>query len=169
MLINAMTSLTRSDVAIVVPGDGDRSLLDEVKRLAIETPGKIAVYPDTSPAAERQILAGADAILSADVDNHLARTAGLAMRYGTLPLVPDSAAYHDYMVDFDVKSRTGTALLFQPDDTYEQVSIALRAAALRVHPDLWHDLQESLMRSAPPWATTAALFETLCGSPPVSA
>jgi hypothetical protein len=168
-LVEAVAGLARSDIAIVVPGEGERALLDEIKRLAIETPGKIAVYPEIGAAAERQILAGAVAILLADADNHLARTAGLAMRYGTLPLAPDSAAYHDYMVDFDVTSRTGTALLFQPDDAYEQVSVALRAAALRSNPDLWHDLQGTLMRSAPPWTTTAALFETLCGSPSASA
>jgi glycogen synthase len=91
------------------------------------------------------------------------------MRYGTLPLAPDSAAYHDYMVDFDVASRSGTALLFQPDDAYEQVSVVLRAAALRGNPDVWHELQWRLMRLAPPWASTAALFETLCFSPPASA
>ena len=167
-LIGAVASLVRSDVTIVVPG-GERSLLDEIKRLAVETPGKIAVHPEVGPAAERQILAGADALVLADADNQLARAAGLAMRYGTLPLAPDNAAYHDYMVDFDVASRTGTALLFQANDAYEQVSVVLRAATLRGNPDVWHELQERLMRSAPPWATTAALFETLCFTPPASA
>ena len=164
-LLAALASLVRSDVAIVIPGLGDRALLEEIRRLAIETPGKIAVYPEVGPAAERQILAGADALFLADGDNHLARTAGLAMRYGTLPLVPDAAAYRDYMIDFDVSSRTGTALLYQPDDAYEHVSVALRAAALRSNHDIWGDLQSRLMRSAPPWATTAALFETLCFTP----
>jgi hypothetical protein len=168
-LVGAVASLVRSDVTIVVPGGGERSLLDDIKRLAIETPGKIAVHPEAGPAAERQILAGADALVLADGDNQLARLAGLAMRYGTLPLAPDSAAYHDYMVDFDVASRSGTALLFQPDDAYEQVSVVLRAAALRGNPDVWHELQWRLMRLAPPWASTAALFETLCFSPPASA
>jgi hypothetical protein len=168
-LIGALAGLVRSDVAVVVPGTGDRALVDEIKRLAIETPGKIAVYPEVGEAAERQILAGADALFLADGDNHLARTAGLATRYGTLPLVPDGAAYRDYMVDFDVSSRTGTALLYQPDDVYEHVSVALRAAALRSNHDVWQDLQKRLMRSAPPWATTAVLFEGLCLTPPASA
>jgi hypothetical protein len=168
-LIGALASLVRSDVAVVVPGTGDRALVDEIKRLAIETPGKIAVYPEVGEAAERQLLAGADALFLADENNHLARTAGLATRYGTLPLVPDGAAYRDYMVDFDVSSRSGTALLYQPDDAYEHVSVALRAAALRSNHDVWQDLQKRLMHSAPPWAATAVLFEGLFITPTASA
>ena len=168
-LLGALASLVRSDVAIVVPGTGERALLDEIRRLAIETPGKLALYPETDGAAERLILAGADACYISDPDDHAGRTAGLALRYGTLPLAPDRAAYRDYLVDFDVSSRTGTALLFQPNDAYEQVSVVLRAAGLRGNPDIWPELQRRLMSSAPPWATTAAFFETLCLSPPAAA
>lgn len=162
LLIETISKLVRSDVAVVVPGGGERALVDEVKRVAIEAPGKIAVFPDTSPAAERQILAGADALLLADKDNHLARTAGLAMRYGTLPMMPDCAAYRDHVVDYDVASRTGHGLLYLPDDPYEHVSVVSRCAALRGNPDLWRPLQETLMSAAPRWATTAAQFEELC-------
>jgi hypothetical protein len=169
MLTETIGKLVRSDVAVVVPSTSERSLVDEVKRIAIETPGKIAVYPDLGPEAERQILAGADALLLADKDNPLARTAGLAMRYGTLPLAPDCAAYHDYVVDYDVASRTGDGLLYLPDDPYEHVSVVLRCAGLRSDPDVWRPLQESLMRAAPRWSTTAAQFEDLCLNQPASA
>ena len=168
-IIDAISRLVRSDVAFVVPGTGERLLVDEIKRIAIETPGKIAIYPDTGPAAERQILAGADVLLLADKDNHLARTAGLAMRYATLPLVPDCSAYADYVVDYDVASQTGNGLLYRPSDVYEQTSVVLRAAGLRGNPDVWQPLQNRLMRAAPHWAATAALFEGLFVSQPTAA
>jgi len=107
--------------------------------------------------------------LLADKDNHLARTAGLAMRYATLPLVPDCAAYANYIVDYDVASQTGNGLLYQPADAFEQVSVVLRAAGLRGNPDVWQPLQSRLMHAAPHWAATAALFEGLFLSQPVSA
>jgi hypothetical protein len=168
-LMAAVAGLVRSDVAIVVPGAGDRAMVDEIRRLAIEASGKLAVYPDETPAAERQILAAADALLLADRDNHLALTAGHAMRYGTLPLAPDDAAYHDHLVDFDVATRTGTALLYQFDDPYEHISVVLRACSLHGNLDVWQDLPKRLMGAAPPWAATAALFESLCASPAISA
>jgi hypothetical protein len=160
-LIDTIRGVIRSDVAVVVPG-GERALVEEVKRIAIETPGKIAVLAGGSSAAERQLLAGADALLLADKDNHIARAAGLAMRYGTLPLVPDCAAYHDYIVDYDVASRTGHGLLYNPDDPYEHGSVISRCASLRSNPDVWRPLQQTLMQAAPRWASTAAQIEELC-------
>jgi starch synthase len=168
-LIDAISNLIRSDVAFVVPGVGERALVDEVRRIAIEAPGKIAIYPETGPSAERQILAGADVLLLADKDNNLARTAGLAMRYATLPLVPDCAAYTDYMVDYDVASQTGNGLLYDVNDAYEHMSVVLRAAGLRGNPDVWQPLQQQIMHAAPHWAATAALFEGLFLSQPSSA
>ena len=168
-IIDAISNLVRSDVAFVVPGTGERTLVDEIKRIAIETPGKIAVYPETGTSAERQILAGADVLLLADRDNQLARTAGLAMRYATLPLVPDCAAYADYMVDYDAASQTGNGLLYKPGDAYEQLSVVLRATGLRNNPDVWQPLRNRLLHAAPPWATTAALFEGLFLNPTASA
>jgi hypothetical protein len=161
-LITALSGLVRSDIAVVVPASGERSLLDEIRLAAIETPGKIAVYPDSGPQAERQILAGADAVLLSDTGDHLGRAAGLAMRYGTLPLAPDSAAYHDHLVDVDVSSHTGNALLYQADDGYENISVVLRATSLRSNPDVWQELQRHLMGAAPAWASSAAQFESLC-------
>jgi hypothetical protein len=169
ILLDTIGKLGRSDVAVVVPSASERALVDEVKRIAIETPGKIAVYPDSGPEAQRQVLAGADALLLADKDNHLARTAGLAMRYGTLPLVPDCAAYHDYIVDHDVASQTGHGLLYLPDDPHEHLSVVLRCVGLRSDPDVWRPLQESLMRATPRWAAAAAQFEELCLSQRASA
>jgi len=167
-IIEAISGLVRSDVAFAVSGQGDRALVDEIKRLAIETPGKIAVLPDATAATERQLLAGADVLLLADKDNYLARTAGVALCYGTLPLVPDCAAYADYMVDYDVASQTGNGLLYKPEDSYERLSVVHRAAGLRANPDVWQPLQKSLMQSAPPWAATAALFESICLTMPAA-
>lgn len=164
-IVESISNLVRSDVVMVVPGTGDRALVELAKRLSIETPGKIAVFPELGPAAERQILAGADAMLFADTENHLARTAGLALRYGTLPLVPDSAAYRDHMVDFDIRTKTGNALLFQPGNSYERTSVVTRALSLRGDPDLWPELQRRLMLAAPRWSATAELFEGLCRGP----
>jgi glycogen synthase len=167
-ILDTLSNLVRSDVAVIVPAVGDRSLLDAVRRIAVETPGKLAVHPESSHAAERQILAGADAVLAADHPNHQARTAGLAMRYGTLPLVPDCAAYQDHVIDFDVDSRTGNGLLYQLGDAYEREAVVLRAAALRANVDVWRPLQTLLMQTAPRWEATAALIESLCLSQPVS-
>jgi glycogen synthase len=129
--------------------------------LAIAAPGKVAVFPNAGADAIRQMLAGADAAMFGDQGNPDARSAGLAMRYGAMPLAPDVAAYRDYIVDLDAASQTGNGLLYQPALTYERVSTALRAAVLRRQPDVWHPMQRRLVHAAPRWATTAAQIESL--------
>jgi glycogen synthase len=84
------------------------------------------------------------------------------MRYGALPLVPDTTAYHDYVVDIDVASHTGDGLLYRIDDPYEHGSVVARAAMLRANPDVWQPLQKRILRAAPRWEAAAAQFESLC-------
>jgi hypothetical protein len=167
-LIDAISSLVRSDVAFVVPGRGERALVDEIKRIAIETPGKIAIYPETGPAAERQILAGADVLLLADKDNHLARTAG------TGHALRDPAARSRLRRLRRLHGRLRCRLANRQRPALpagRRLRTGVRGPArgrLRGNPDVWQPLQNRLMRAAPHWAATAALFEGLCLSQPAS-
>ena len=71
------------------------------------------VVGDDDPAEERRIRAAADAILLGDPDDRTGRAAGTALLYGTLPIAVDAAASRDFLVDYDPRSATGSAILFQ--------------------------------------------------------
>jgi hypothetical protein len=167
-LLDVLARLARADVALVVPAGGDRALCDRVNRLAIESPGKLALYPEAGSEADRQILAGSDAVLLADADDHTGRAAGLALRYGALPLAPDRGADADYLVDYDVASATGCALLYSPGDPWDGEAVVHRALGLRSNPEVWQPLTRALLGAAPRWAGTAAAVEAICLSPPPS-
>ena len=129
--------------------------------------GKIAIYPEAEPAAERQIWpAPTRPVRGQGQPSCTNRRSG--KRYGVLPLVPDCAAYRDYVVDYDVASQTGNGLL-----TSRTMPTNIRRlfprGMLRADPDVWQPLQRLLMRTAPRWESTAALFEGLCLSQPASA
>ena len=74
-------------------------------------------------------MAGVDAALFTDAGDLTGRPAGLALRYGALPLAPDAGAFGDFLVDYDAASATGTALLYAADDSFEIVG-ALRLGDL---------------------------------------
>ncbi len=164
-LLETLSRLTRADVAIVLPGGGDRGLLDQANLLAMQSPGKLAILSQTTPEVERQRLAGADAILLADSRDQTGRAAGLALRYGTLPIAPNQAAAADYLVDYDVDSSTGCGLLYEAGNAWEGEAAVQRAINLRVNADVWHALLRSLLAAAPHWAATAATVESICLSP----
>jgi hypothetical protein len=166
-MLEALARIARLDVAVVVRAGGDRALTDRAAVLAIEHPGKVAVVSDATAGGDRALLAGVDAYLLADDDDHTGRAAGFALRYGALPIAPEGGANADYLVDYDETSRTGAALLFSPVEPFEIEAAVRRALALRSNADVWQSLMLSLLSSAPTWAATAAAIEVL--EPPEAA
>ena len=164
-ILEAVSRLGRADVAVVFPAGGDRVLVDQANVLAIGSPGKVTVFPESGWEAERQILAAADAVLLADATDLTGRPASLALRYGALPLAPDVGANGDYLVDRDVASQTGCGLLYAPADPWGGVGAIQRAIALRTNVELWQPLLGSLMHAAPRWSATAASLEAVCLTP----
>jgi glycogen synthase len=151
------------DVATLVPGEGDPDLLERARRLAIQSPGRLVVFED-GEAQERTLRAAADALLFADPDDRTARGAGLAQRYGALPIAPDAGACRDYLVDYDSASATGAAILYGPGGTFEIEAAVRRAVALRAAVDEFTPLAQRLLESAPRWGQTAAALEELCAA-----
>jgi hypothetical protein len=165
-VLAALAQLSGMDVSVIIRTGGDRLIAEKAKLLAIQNPGKIAVLPESDPLAGRDLLAAADALLACAEVELTGRSAGLALRYGTLPIAPDAGAFADFLVDFDPGSRTGTGLLYGPGSSFELLGALRRAIELRAQSELWPALPPSLMRNAPRWSGAAALFETLAQPPP---
>jgi hypothetical protein len=164
-ILETIARIDHADVAVVFPAGGDRALVDQANVLAMHSPGKIRVFPESGLEAERQILAAADAILLADASDLTSRPAGRALRYGALPLAPDAAADGDYLVDYDQASQTGCALLYSPSDAWGGQGAIQRAIGLRSNSEAWQALLISLLAAAPRWSNTAAAIEAMCLTP----
>jgi hypothetical protein len=155
--VAAIAALAPFDVATIIVPRGDSEAVDRARRLALEQPGRVAVFPADDAASERLVRAGADAILLHDNHDRIGRSAGLALLYGTLPIAADVAANHDYLVDYDPGSRTGNAILYEPTaGPFELESAIRRALALRADADVWSPFVKGLIDGAPRWSTTAA-------------
>ncbi len=160
-ILAALGALAKLDVAVLIPGEGDPDLLERGRRLAIQSPGRLVVL-DRDEAQERMLRAAADAVLCADPDDRTGRAAGLAQRYGALPIALDTGASRDYLVDYDRASATGSAILFGALDSYEIEGAVRRALALRGVADGFAPLVQRLMETAPRWSHTASAFEEIC-------
>jgi hypothetical protein len=164
-ILAGLERLAPYDVVTVVAPRGDQDLVERARRLAIEHPGRIALLPaaDTGDEAanDRFARAAADAILLGDDHDQAGRSSGLALLYGTLPLVPDTGANRDYLVDYDERSGTGHAMLYTRATPFEIESAVRRAITARADGDLWTALVKALFASAPRWSSTAAAVDEL--------
>lgn len=157
----ALSRLTQLDVVVVIPSEGDKDLLERARLLSIESPGRIAVLDGAAEINDHVLRAGADAILLADPDDRTGRAAGLAQRYGVLPIALDSAAHGDFLVDYDPVSKTGTGILFDTGQAFDVEAAVHRALSLRQDNEAWQPLVASLMKAAPTWLSTAEHMKTL--------
>jgi hypothetical protein len=155
-ILAAIERLAPFDVVTVIVPRGEPEAIERARLLALRQPGRVAVLPSATPADERFARGAADAILLDDDHDRIGRSAGLALLYGTLPIVPDVGANHDYLVDYDPASRTGQAILYSVETPFEIESGVRRALTLRADSDVWAPLVKSLMDGAPRWAATAA-------------
>jgi hypothetical protein len=160
-LLAGLERLAPWDVVTVVVPRGDRDLVERARLLAIEHPGRVALLPDADAAQERFAHAAADAILLADDHDQAGRSSGLALLYGTLPIVPNTGANRDYLVDYDQRSSTGHAVLYDLGSAFAVEGAVRRAIAARADSDSWSALVRSLFASAPRWTTTAAAVEEI--------
>jgi hypothetical protein len=162
-LLAALPALAQLDVALLLPAEGDADLLDRARRVAIQSPGRVAVV-DAGESQDRLLRAAADAVLCADPDDRTARAPALAQRYGALPLAFDGGAPRDHLIDYDPASATGSAILFDALDPHHIEGAVRRALALRASADQWAPLVQRLMQCAPRWSQTASAFEEIAAA-----
>jgi glycogen synthase len=164
-LLNALSQLAGLDIVVVLPAGGDRSLTERARVLAIQNPGRMALVEDASESATRDLRASADAEIFVDSHDLTGRPAGLALRYGALPIAPDAGAFGDFLIDYDARSATGTALLYAANDAFELIGALRRAIALRLDRERWDALTVAILTAAPSWRATATRLESLCAEP----
>lgn len=115
-LLTALGQLSGIDVAVVLPAGTDRVVTERARVLAIQNPGRMALVDDVTPMLARELRAAADAEIFVDTHDLTGRSAGLALRYGTLPIAPDAGAFGDFLIDYDARSAT-EAHFFMPPKT----------------------------------------------------
>jgi hypothetical protein len=159
-VLRALPGLAALDVAVVVSAEGDVDILERVRRLAVQSPGRLAVM-EAGETQSRTLRAAADAILCADPDDRTGRAPTLAQRYGCLPIALDFAAGADYLVDFDQASQTGTAILFDGLEPWQIEAAVRRAIGLKSSVEIFPELSRRLMEVAPLWSQAASAIDEI--------
>lgn len=160
-VMNAIAGLAGLDAAVVFFDHQPSTAREHARVLTIEQPDRVALAADVDPALLRQLLAGADALIIPESADPTGFAAGLALRYGAIPIAPQEGAFADDLVDIDPSSSTGTAMLYQPVGAFEILGAIRRAAELRGSQEQWAAVVPRLLQDAPRWAATAAAFDSL--------
>jgi starch synthase len=158
LLLEALPALLKNDIAVIasVP-EGSASSLE---RLASEYPSDLARLKDSTDAARRRALGGADFALCLDAKALTPASLQAAQRYGAVPIALGQGTQLDALVDCDAELETGTGFLFDTSDANSLVGAAARAFSAYGSPGHAR-LRRRVMRVDVSWERAARRYAQL--------
>jgi starch synthase len=130
LLLPVVPLLHGMGARLAILGSGDRTLTDQLTRLAASHPEVFVFRPGYDEALAHRMTAGGDVFVMPSRFEPCGLAQMQAMRYGTIPVVTDVGGLHDTVIDADA-STTGTGFVAR-DVTAMHVADALHRAVRAV-------------------------------------
>jgi starch synthase len=160
LLASALPKILKSDVGVIIAGDGDATLKAKLEAAVAKAPER-AAYKGlvTEPVAHR-LLAAADFVLLPSRFEPCGLVQLYAQRYGALPIAHATGGLVDTIVDCDAQLETGTGFLFEKATATALVAATQRAIAATLSPR-WPALRRRVMRLDLGWDRPARRYAQL--------
>jgi len=129
ILLDAMPEIMRSDVGVVIAGDGSGEYVDGFERAAKKWVGDIAFVQRPSDPLVHRVFAGSDILLVPSRYEPCGVVQRYAQRYGTVPVGHATGGLKDTIVDCDCALESGSGFLFDDASVFGLVSGVQRAVA----------------------------------------
>jgi starch synthase len=156
-LASALSKALRGELLVVVARSQPSESLDKLVRTH---QGRIAVKSNVNEAFLHRVVASADFTLVLDTASATGTPARAAMRYGTIPIAPQSPAMQEAIVDLEASLASGTGILVpgvSSDDLFGGIQRAVSAFA---HPS-WPKVCRRAMRIEGGWERAARRLEAI--------
>lgn len=160
ILIDALPALMRSDLALVVHGDGEASAVQGLAAAEAKWPGRLKFVRSAPDAFAHRLLAGADIVLVPSRFEPCGVVQLQAQRYGTVPVARAAGGLVDTIVDCDASLETGTGFLFEDATMQGLIGGVQRALAAYASPR-WQLLRQRIMRLDVGWDRAAHRYAQL--------
>lgn len=162
ILLEALPELLKLDVQVVVHGAGVIKYQDAIAKIAKKFPEKCAVEIGHYDPLSHMVYASCDMIL-VPARVHVGNSGHLAaMRYGAVPIVHNTGAVADSVVEpGTVKGQPGTGFLFPKASSADLIKATKRALDLWKEHAAWKKVLDNVMTVDHSWRATAEKYSAL--------
>ncbi len=160
VLADALPSLLKLDVSIVVAGSGTPALEDAIKAGLARAPERARFLGQVPESLAHKLVAAADLMLLPSRYEPCGLVQMYAQRYGTLPVASRTGGFVDTIVDLDAGLEAGTGFLFDGPTAENLVGATQRAVSAMAHPR-WGSVIRRVMRLDLGWDRPARRYAQL--------
>jgi starch synthase len=160
LLAGAADRIVDDGALLIVLGTGNAALLDELRAVAAERPGRIAVIERFDRDEARRIYAGSDLFVMPSRFEPSGQGQLIAFRYGTPVVARRTGGLADTVADDDTPGARGrgNGFLFEEASADAFAEAARRALAAHADAVRWEDLVVRVMGLDHSWGGPAALY-----------
>jgi glycogen synthase len=137
---DVMNGVLEQTIQIVVTGIGTEKYQKYLEELSEKNSKKIVIIPD-SEENKRKIYAASDISLISGDSNECIKEAKNAMKYGTIPIIPEQ----DFVEDYDPVQEKGNAFAYKKGSPWSFFATLIRALENFRFPYDWKNIQVNAM------------------------
>ncbi len=155
LVLRALPEIIAAHGQLVVLGDGDRWLKDELARMEDEFRSHVRLVARFDEGLAQRIYAGCDIFLMPSRYEPCGLGQLIAMRYGAVPIGRRTGGLADTILDLDEYPDTATGFLFDEFSTVDFASAFERSVRAFRDEELWNRIQQNGMSRDYSWRASA--------------
>lgn len=160
LLASALPKILKSDVSVVIAGEGDTALMGKLSAAVAKAPERSAYLEHVSEAVIHRLLAAADIVVLPSRYEPCGLVQLYAQRYGAVPVACRTGGFVDTIVDLDAELETGTGFLYDKPTATALVGGVQRAIAAMGSPR-WAGVRRRVMRLDLGWDRPARRYANI--------
>lgn len=161
ILFEAMGQLMRMNLKLVVLGQGEESLENQLLSFHKKYPASLAIKLDTNPTLAHKIAAGADIILIPSLHEPCGLNQLYSFKYGTVPIVRATGGLEETVIPFDTKTLRGNGFVFKKFSSQALLNAVKRALFCYEQPSIWQKIVKEGLRQNFSWEKAAKQYRKL--------
>ncbi len=157
LLLEILPSLLKLEIQIIIMGDGQKWIIESLKKIQKQFPKKIAIMP-FDIKYETSLYAAADIFLLPSRFEPCGINQMIALRYGAIPIVRQIGGLADTVHNFNSEKQTGNGFTFREYSPIALVISIARALEIYKQKDVWNKLIVSGLQEANSWKIPAGKY-----------